>query len=104
MLSSKVSLYVLDTVFYEICDLQMFSVILLFGFSFFKCLEEQKLLILVKSNLLMFSFVIYVSCVSFKKSFPNTDFFFPVLSSKSFIALTLNFRSMGNLFSGNFYI
>ena len=57
--------------------------------------EGQMFLLLTKSSLSVLSFLAYAFSIIFKKPLPNPGFwiFVPVLSSKSFIVLTLRFKS-----------
>lgn len=58
--------------------------------------EEQKFTILMKSNLVIFSFMFHVFYIIFKKYLPNLRSlkFSPLFSSRIFILFTQTFRSV----------
>ena len=59
-------------------------------------LEKHKFLILTKSSLPSFSFVIHVFCVLYNSFLPTVSLqrYFPVFSSRSFIVLALTGKSV----------
>ena len=98
MLSCKISLYTLDTgplLDFWFVNVFSYSVRCLFTF-FIVSLEAQNFKILIKSNLHIFSFVVYASGVISKNPLPNlrSKRFTSMFPSKRLIVLALIFSSV----------